>query len=590
MTETTVGREPIQIVEIQQPFCQNTYGVSPCTASGGADVKCYNTRATCQDTANFALGSPLSLFFSRGNVADRLVGDGAPFMPHIIPSLVSVSTVPTQINLAAASPDAQGLGTRALCTLVFQDHPHTDRGLDPYVAGRSWDPLDASRGSFWTRWLVRNKYRQNILINVYEGYAGQALADMKKRSYFLQSVSGPDESGRVTIQGKDILARIEERKAQAPAASPGELASALTDVATSFEVAGATTADYAASGTLRIDDEIVTYTSRSTSGSNVLFSGVTRGTDGTVAAEHEAEAVVQQCLRYTDQAVDDVISDLLQTYGGISSAYLDLAGWATEVDTYANAYRLTALITEPTAVSELVSEIQTQALVYVWWNERDAKVKLKVIRGIDAEPDLLTDAGNIIGGSFALKEKPRERISQVTIYYQQSDYVGSPEDQASYLSAYILKDAESETAELYGEPSIRTIYARWLRTAALAQSTATRIIRRYVDTPSQCTFAMDAKDRAYWVGDTMQISHFLDVDQYGSRRVRNWTITSAEEVEPGHLVRYTAEDTTLYGRIHYIMASGAADYPGYASAPFKNCYIGDANGLLSDGQEAGKVS
>ncbi len=38
------------------------------------------------------------------------------------------------------------------------------------------------------------------------------------------------------------------------------------------------------------------------------------------------------------------------------------------------------------------------------------------------------------------------------------------------------------------------------------------------------------------------------------------------------------------------MASGAADYPGDDSAPFKNCYIGDSSGLLSDGQGAGKIS
>jgi len=62
--ERTVGREPVQIVEIKQPLCQNTFGVAPCTATGTADQKCFNTRATCLDTPNFALGTPLSLFFS----------------------------------------------------------------------------------------------------------------------------------------------------------------------------------------------------------------------------------------------------------------------------------------------------------------------------------------------------------------------------------------------------------------------------------------------------------------------------------------------------------------------------------------------
>jgi len=58
----------------------------------------------------------------------------------------------------------------------------------------------------------------------------------------------------------------------------------------------------------------------------------------------------------------------------------------------------------------------------------------------------------------------------------------------------------------------------------------------------------------------------------------------------GERVRYTVADTTLYGRIFYIMAADAADYPGYDAAPFKNCYIGNADGLLSDGEQSGRIS
>ena len=113
MTDVPVGREPIQIVEILQPLCENVFGVSPCTATGTADTKCYNTRATCQDTANFALGTPLSLFFSSGKVAEQSVS-GANY---IFPSLVSVSTSPTKVNLAGANRSAKGLGNRAVCTI-----------------------------------------------------------------------------------------------------------------------------------------------------------------------------------------------------------------------------------------------------------------------------------------------------------------------------------------------------------------------------------------------------------------------------------------------------------------------------------------
>lgn len=584
MTETTVGREPIQVVEIVQPLCANTFGSAPCTATGTADEKCYNTRATCLDTANYDGSSTLSLYFTSGKVAEQ----GISGVPYAIPSLVSVSTAPTRVNLAGANPDAQGLGNRAVCSVRFKDHPHTDRRVDPYVDGRTFDPYQ--RGSFWSKWIARNKYRQNIRINVYEGYAGQALGAMVKRSYFLQSVSGPDSNGNVTIQGKDILARIEERKAQAPAASPGELYADITAGATSFEVSNAVEADYPASGTIRINDELMTYSARSLNGSGRLdFTISARGTDGTTATTHSAEDAVQECLRYTNEQVHTICQDLLNVYGGVPLAFLDTTNWATEVNNYLSFYRLSVVISEPTSVTDLVSEVQENALFFLWWDERDALVKMKAIRGIDTAPDTITAEKNILEGAFSLTEKPRERASRVWVFFDHRNYVDSETDADSYRQQSVFANLESETDDLYGEASIRRVYARWIQSGALADTTASKIITRYVDVPSECKFRMDAKDRTYWVGDTITISHHLDVDAFGVRRLRNWTIVSAEEVQPGEVVEYTAEDTTLYGRIYYIQASGAGNYSAGVSDPFDG-FIGNSDGLLSDGTNSARIA
>lgn len=582
----TVGRVPIQIVEIQQPFCEHTFGSAPCAASGTADTKCYNTRATCQDPDNFSLGTPLSLYFSRG----RGIECALDCTPYVIPSLVSVSTSPTRVNLARSNPDAKGLGNRALCTITFQDHQHTDRLVDPYVDGRSWNPLSRERGSFWSRWLVRNKYRQNLKIIVYEGYEGQAVADMVKRTFFLDSVSGPDGRGIVTIKGKDILSRLEERKAQVPVASPGELFRPVSDTDTSFEIANAVEADYPASGTLLVGDELMTYTGRATSTNGIEITGVTRGTDNTTATEHDQETLVQTCWRVEDEAVTDVLEELLVDYSGIDSSFINSTQWAEEADDFLTPYRLTTLVTKPTSVFELVSQIQEQCQIYIWWDERDADIKLRKIRGVEDVPDTLTEESHIIADSFSLTEKPRERVSQVWVYYDRRNYTSTVDDPNSYDKLHVNANLTSEGDALYGEPSIRKIFAQFLTTQILAQTTASTIITRYVDTPSECRFRLDAKDRTYWVGDSVYISHHLDVDQYGNRRLRQWTIISAEEVVPGELVEYVAEDTTLYGKVHYVMSNAAADYPGAASAPFKNCYIGDADGLLSDGSDCGRIS
>ena len=80
MTSTTVGREIVQIVEIVQPLCVNTFGVSPCTATG---EKCYNTRSTCKDVPNYNGSGSLSLYFAKGNVADRGVTGADYIFPYL---------------------------------------------------------------------------------------------------------------------------------------------------------------------------------------------------------------------------------------------------------------------------------------------------------------------------------------------------------------------------------------------------------------------------------------------------------------------------------------------------------------------------
>lgn len=591
MTETLPGREPVQLVEIEQPICANVYGVSPCTASGDAALKCYNTRATCQDTANYALSdTPLRLFFAHGRVADM----GVPGVPYIIPSLVSVSTSPTKINLASANPDAQGLGNRAMCSITFQDHQHTDRVVDPYLSDRTWDSLSPDRGSFWSRWIVRNKYRQNVVIHVYEGYAGQTLTQMKRRTYFLQTIKGPDGGGRVVIEGKDILARLEERKAQAPVASPGVLYTDIDSEVTLIQIAGAVQSDYPDGfNTLRIGDEILTYTSsnRDNSTGVITITGVTRGTDGTVADAHSVDTAVQLCLRYGDDTgngvtVTTALTGLLQNYAEIPTKYLDVVGWGQEFTTYMSLYRVSAVISDPTPVAELVSEIQTNTMCYLWWDERTSLVKMRAVRGVADTPPTITEEANIISGTFSLTEKPRERASQVWVYYNQRNPVEAVDDESNYDNLFIAADLDSETDELYGEQSIRKIYGRWLNSDALAQATGNTILTRYVDIPSQCKFRLDAKDRQYWVGDSFYISHHLDVDQYGQRRLRQWTVISAEEVAPGETVEYVCEDTTLYSRIYFIQESGAADYSGDPTL----AYIGGADGLLSDETLSARIS
>ena len=97
MSENTIGREPLQIIEIEQPLCSLEYGVSPCTAAIGVtgSIKCFNTSKTCQDLPNYD-PEPLLLRFCKPQATQ-------PEGIFCIPSLQSVSTSPTQINVVGGS-------------------------------------------------------------------------------------------------------------------------------------------------------------------------------------------------------------------------------------------------------------------------------------------------------------------------------------------------------------------------------------------------------------------------------------------------------------------------------------------------------
>ena len=577
-----MNREPVTIVKIAQPLCALEFGVAPCTASGTEDQKCVNTRATCLDLPNYDESVTLDLYFAEGHVADM----GVPGAPYVFPALVSVSTEPTQINLGGTARDAQGLGVRATTKIVIKDFQHSDRLTDPYREGRSWDTLDGERGSFWSRWTARNRYRQNIQITVYEGYAGQALDDMVTRTYFWQRITR--EPGQVRIEGKDILSRIEERKAQAPAASPGILADDIDDAVTTFEVTGATVDDYPAAGTLRINDEVMTYTGRAAVTGGVEFTGVTRGTDNTEADEHEAEDAVQLCLRFSAVPAWQVVRDLMVNYGEVDASWLNLSQWQTLWRDYRGFFLLTHLVTAPTPVVDLIADVSEQCLVNFWWDERQSLVNMSPLRGIEDQPQVITDQRHIVAGSFTLREKIEERLTQVWVYFDTRNPVEDLDDEANF--ARLQKRINAVEEQAHGEASIRKVFAYWLPTRSLAFAISRTLLSLYLDNPSECEFTLDAKDRDLWVGDTMRISHHMDVDAFGLRRVRTWAIISARENHTDGTISYVARDVTPLGVVNFIMASGEPDYSTSVVPPFKSCYIGDASGLLSDGTEAGKIA
>ena len=614
---------PITIIELDMDRCTRTYGVAPCTASLAAAQSCYNTRATCQDSANFA--SAVQTY----RLADT--GIGVPPEVEAIPCVQSVSIAPTKLT------PMKGLGTRASISVVLADFAHHDRVFDPYVASRSYTPED--QGTFWGRFRARHQYYQGRGLRVRSGTITDpwSWSNFVDRTYFIDRITGPDTSGKVTITAKDVLKLADGDRAQCPPASTSTLSASINSSVTSLTLlpAGIGAAEYAVreqsvgSGAVRIGSEIMTYTRSG----DVLT--LTRGVWGTTAAAHTAADAVQLCAFWSSVNVATVIKQLLgplfadvdlanalvsnsgtaqagaastitlaaaasavddyykslnvTTTGGtgsgqtrritgyvgstkvatvtpawttapdattvytVSNSYLADASWAIEAVNNLSAYSITAIISKPEGVDKLIGELAEQCLALVWWDEVNALIK---IRGIAPQitTSELTDADNLINNTVQAADDPAQRVSQVWTFYGKIDHAGDDKPE-NFRYLYVQADLTAEGADQYGEQKIKTIKSRWLNAAAGVIKTASRALIFLRDNPRSVKFAVDSKDRALDVAESVLMTSAAFQDSAGAPLPLGMIIT--ERAEKGGRVEYSAVNMGFFGRYGRIGPGGS---------------------------------
>jgi hypothetical protein len=241
----------LEYIEIDIPVCSLIYGTAPCTASiptTGA-IKCFNTRATCQDRDNLT-EADVTLRFAKPT-------SYLPKEIDCIPNVQETSFTPATISLG------ENLGTRATLSATFFDEPHSDtgEGFDKYLADRDYNPWE--QGTFWGKFRARQPFLRGCNIRLIRGLKGQALEEMETRHFIIESFDGPTPDGKYTLVAKDVLKLIDGDRALAPAVSTGFLVSAITSSATAATLspAGVGDAEYPLEGYLAIGGkEIVSFT------------------------------------------------------------------------------------------------------------------------------------------------------------------------------------------------------------------------------------------------------------------------------------------------------------------------------------------
>ena len=292
------------------------------------------------------------------------------------------------------------------------------------------------------------------------------------------------------------------------------------------------------------------------------------------------------CLQYDDAAVADIAYDLLTSYGSVPPSYIDKTAWDEENESWLSQFNMTALITEPEGVTDLLGEITEQGMFYIWWDERQQKINLRAIRPATETPTQINDTSNILAETTTINVKADERISQVWVFWNQKDPTADLDEDKNYQAVRIRANLEAESANQYGEQRIKKIYSRWIQNAAQAINVTTRLLSRYADNQKYLTLALDAKDRDLWTGDIADVTHFNIVDATGLPVEERWQVIEADETDSGHVVKYKLQKyeyliTELFA---FWMESDAPDFVDATdSEKLTGMWWAEDDGLMPDG-------
>lgn len=271
-------------------------------------VPCYYTYLTCKDPENYNRGSKTYSFVtpSGAHVSENR-------LTYIKKDGVKIS--PTMISAGKTQ------SRRGVVTINFDDDiPHPKANADKLVSN------DDQGISFWRNLKARNRNYKGRPFLIYQGYmtpTGPVWASNPCFRGVLENweITGTD----VKIKARDLLVGLLDKKIPKATSSDNDLTSTLT-IGETTEMIVTDSSEFEDSGTVRIEDEYIPYTSKNDNLNKLL--GLTRGAFDSTAVEHAIETRVKQVVVISDsawtsgQSTDKCMLDLICGHGEIDPLLL----------------------------------------------------------------------------------------------------------------------------------------------------------------------------------------------------------------------------------------------------------------------------
>jgi len=455
--------------------------------------------------------------------------------------------------------------------------------------------------------MARQNFYEGRTMRIKTGYLDSAGAyddsNFQTRTYFIDTITGPDASGKVTIKGKDGLRFTDREKAQLPTQSQATLSADISSSTTSIAITDPNDdvkGSYDAGQTyIRVGDETMIVTNITGSAGSYTLT-VTRAAKpgiytGTITAdEHDAGATVQHCYFYDQQDIDDIVKHLVVDTAGISSAYTDLTSWQSVINNGLQNYQFTALITEPTGVKDLLEEI-TEHTILLWWDEREQNIQMDSLLNRAKDSGPYNDDENNVADSVNVARNDKQRVTQVWVAHGHRSPVLPMDELRNFASVQVSVDLDTETADQYGIKKVKQIWSRWIPTSlnSVASEIASRLLSYYKTTKRVVTVTLDPKDDAMWTGDLVTFKSRQLQDATGDTPELAFRVLQATEMLGTGDVRYKyvleTTDTDIL-RVGLIGPNTLNDYSSESDAnTAKYAFISPDSGTFADGTEAYKI-
>lgn len=557
------GDQPITVIEIDVERCTRTYGVAPCTAALGiANIrKCFNTRATCQDRANFN-GGTLTLRLCDADI-------DPPKGENLIPCITSSRGFSPSVNIAGTDEDLSALGRRGTLSVSVTDFPDGDTLTDKYFLERAsgaaqfdgigYDP--EAYGLFFTKLFGRWPHYAGAAVREVTGWVRDgALVIDKTTHYVMTTVDGPRDGKTWTIQAKDIFDLADQKKAVIPAANNGVLASDIGTGSESFTLspAGIGAAEYPASGRASIGSEIVTFTR---SGDTITLTG--RGQGGTEASSHSANDTFQLTKRWSNARIDTVLAEIIGATTINTATWIPTAEWAAEIDRWGNDLRLTRELPVPTKVLDLIRSLVILG-VSVWPDSEAQKIRLRVNRPVDlmnGETIYTVRKDDMI--RFEVEGRMEDRLTHVFIHSAIIDPTKSAEEPGNYNIHLMVFDGQAE--EDYGSAVYKHIFCPWFIGADYSsiRVVARRFLGRFTNPPARYRVILDIDDGPMALADVIDMTSDEFTSTTGLPETKRVQVVQRYEPVTAHEIEFLCQVFEWTGRGGYITPN---DWPVYGSA------------------------